>query len=259
MQIAITGAAGAVGRVVSEAFDETERLLLTHRDHEDVESDLLDATDRVAFEDAVAGADALVHLAWDPADRDAWGVGDELNVRMAANALDAALAADVDRVVMASSVHAFGLYNRDDPAEFEALVERPATTIRPDTPPRPDSYYGVAKVAVEGLCRYYADRYDLDIAVLRIGWLMDETELRETATDADARHRFARATWLSPRDCRTLFRAAVEQPLDTSPVVAHGISRNSDRFLSLTETMQALDYRPSDDAADVLDSSTAVE
>lgn len=253
MQIAITGAAGAVGRVVSEAFGENELTLLTHSEHEDLDSERLDASDQDAFEDAVAGADALVHLAWDPADRDAWGAGDELNVRMAANAFDAALATGVDRVVMASSVHAFGLYNRDDPTEFEAIVERPATTVRPDTPPRPDSYYGVAKVAVEGLCRFYADRYDLDIVVVRIGWLMDETELRETADDTDARHRFARATWLSPRDCRALFRAAVEHPLDTSPVVAHGISRNSDRYFSLTETMQRLDYRPSDDAADVLD------
>jgi L-arabinose 1-dehydrogenase [NAD(P)+] len=36
-------------------------------------------------------------------------------------------------------------------------------------------------------------------------------------------------------------------------VVAHGISRNADRFLSLTETMQRLDYRPQDDAAAVLE------
>ncbi|MDZ5812726.1 NAD(P)-dependent oxidoreductase [Halorubrum sp. AD140] len=253
MQTAITGAAGAVGRVVAEAFDETERILLTHSEHEDVDGELLDATDRDAFDAAVAGADALVHLAWDPADRDAWDGGDETNVRMAANAFDAALEAGVDRVVMASSVHAFGLYDRDDPAEFEALVERPTTTVRPDTPPRPDSYYGVAKVAVEGLCRFYADRHGLDVVAVRIGWLMDETELRETADGADARHRFARATWLSPRDCRALFRAAVEHPLDGSPVVAHGVSRNSDRHLSLTETMQRLGYRPSDDAAAVLD------
>jgi len=253
MHIAITGAAGEVGRVVSEAFDEDDRTLFTHSEHDDLDSEPLDATDRAAFEDAVAGSDALVHLAWNPADRDAWGEGDEANVRMADNAFEAAIASGVDRVVIASSAHAFGLYNRDDPTEFEATVERPSTTVRPDTPPRPDSYYGVAKVAVEGLSRFYADRYDLEVVVVRVGWLMDAAELRATADDADPRHRFARAMWLSPRDCRALFRAAVEHPIERSPVVAHGVSRNADRYLSLTETMQRLDYRPRDDAATVLD------
>jgi L-arabinose 1-dehydrogenase [NAD(P)+] len=59
--------------------------------------------------------------------------------------------------------------------------------------------------------------------------------------------------WLSPRDCCALFEAAVDASLDRPPVVAHGISRNADRFLSLTETMQRLDYRPQDDAAAVLE------
>lgn len=253
MDIAITGAAGKVGRVVSEAFDEAEQSLFTHSEHADLDSELLDATDRDAFEDALADSDVLVHLAWNPADRDAWDEGDEANVRMADNAFEAAIAADLDRVVMASSAHAFGLYNRDDPTEFEAMVERPSTTVRPDTPPRPDSYYGVAKVAIEGLAQFYADRYGLEVVVVRVGWLMDETKLRETADDAAARHRFARAMWLSPRDCRSLFRAAVEHPIESSPVVAHGISRNGDRYLSLTETMQRLGYRPRDDAAAVLD------
>jgi L-arabinose 1-dehydrogenase [NAD(P)+] len=58
--------------------------------------------------------------------------------------------------------------------------------------------------------------------------------------------------WLSHRDCRALFRRTVEASMDRSPVIAHGISSNSDRFLSLTETMQQLDYRPEDDASAVL-------
>ncbi|AHG01039.1 hypothetical protein HALLA_13800 [Halostagnicola larsenii XH-48] len=48
-------------------------------------------------------------------------------------------------------------------------------------------------------------------------------------------------------------RRAATSPLEESPVVAHGISRNADRFLSLTETQLALEYRPRDDSSDVLD------
>lgn len=44
---------------------------------------------------------------------------------------------------------------------------------------------------------------------------MGEPELPATAAEADARHRFARSTWLSPQNCRALSRAAVEHPLDT--------------------------------------------
>lgn len=172
---------------------------------------------------------------------------------MAANALEAALAADLDRVVLASSAHTVGMYNRDDLNAFEATVEEPATTVRPETPPRPDSYYAVAKLAVEGLGRFYADQHDMEVVLVRIGWLMGAEELRERADDDAGRHRFARAMWLSPRDCRALFRAAVETPIEDPPVVAHGISRNGDRFLSLTETMLQLDYRPVDDATDVLE------
>ena len=254
MHVAITGAAGKMGRVVADAFAADDLTLLTHSEHEDIDSELLDADDRDAYVDAVADADALVHFAWSDDDRENWEGANERNLRMTANAFEAARTNDIDRVVVASSAHAFGMYNRDDPNKFEATVAQPSTVVRPETPPRPDSYYGVAKVAVEGLATFYADRYDLDIVVVRIGWLMDESDLRDTASGDDARHRFARAMWLSPRDCRALFRAAVETPIDESPVVAHGISRNGDRYLSVTETMQRLDYRPSDDAADVLES-----
>lgn len=42
---------------------------------------------------------------------------------------------------------------------------------------------------------------------------MDEANRRETADDDEARHRFARAMWLGPRDCVTLFRAAVDHSI----------------------------------------------
>jgi L-arabinose 1-dehydrogenase [NAD(P)+] len=83
---------------------------------------------------------------------------------------------------------------------------------------------------------------------------MTDEELRETRSDAADRHRFARATFLSHRDCRALFRAAAEASLEDPPVTAHGISRNADRFLTLTETMRRLGYRPRDDASEVLES-----
>jgi len=253
MRVAITGAAGKVGRVVSEGLPSHQITLFTHSEHEDIDSELLDGTSRDAFTDAMAGVDALVHLAWISGDLEEWTAAQEENIRMVRNALEAALENDLDRVVIASSSHAVGMYNRDDPSEFESTVEEPTAVIDTETPPRPDSTYGVAKVTTEALCSYYADRYGLDVVVLRIGWLMSRAELLDRRSDSEERVRFARAMWLSPRDCRALFTASLEQPLSESPVIGHGISRNAERYLTLTETMQQLGYRPRDDAATELE------
>ena len=55
--------------------------------------------------------------------------GHEANVRMTANAFDAALDVGVDRVVVASSAHVVGMYNRDDAADMRSTVADPTDTV----------------------------------------------------------------------------------------------------------------------------------
>lgn len=251
--VAITGAAGEVGREAVRAFDDHPTTSFTHRPREDIESTVLDVTDRDAFVDALGDEEVLVHLAWGPAGRTGWTDGHEANLRGTVHAYEAARANDLQRVVFASSVHATGMYNRDEPGEMESLSTDASTAVHPADPPRPDSYYGVAKVASESMGSFYADRYGLEVVSLRLGWLQTHEELRAMRSAPDARVRFARATWLSPRDCRGLLRAAALEPLPSNPVTLHGVSRNADRFHSLTETALAVGYRPRDDAAEVLD------
>lgn len=47
-------------------------------------------------------------------------------------------------------------------------------TVDPDDPPNSDSYYGISKVTGEAIGAYYANRHDLEVVNVRIGWLMDE-------------------------------------------------------------------------------------
>ncbi|UPV73292.1 NAD(P)-dependent oxidoreductase [Halorussus limi] len=256
MNVAITGAAGNVGREALLALCGHDVTPITHRDHEDLDGPTLDVTEREAFADALAGQDVLVHLAGNPSPDADWDGVFEPNVGGTYNAYEAARQNDLDRVVFASSNHAVQMYNTDDPAEPESMRED-ARVVRPDDPTRPDSYYGVSKVAAEALGDFYADRHGVEVVNLRIGWLMDEDDLRETQ-DADdeadaARARFARAMWLSPGDCREAIKCAVDADLPESPVTGHAVSRNDDRYLSLTETMRKLDYRPRDDSAEVLE------
>jgi L-arabinose 1-dehydrogenase [NAD(P)+] len=251
--VTITGAAGEIGRVVAQAFDSGECRLLTHSHHDDVDSRVLESTDREAFVDVVEGTDVLVHAAWGDGTEDHWDETHEENVRGVNNALEAAVENDLERVVLPSSNHVTGQYNRDDPTAMETMTDDATTAVGPEDTVRPDSYYAVSKVASEALGRFFAERHDLEVVVLRVGWVMPAEELRAVQTGEEARARFARAMWLSPRDCRALFRRAVEEPIGTSPLVLNAVSRNAERYLSLTETALHLGYRPRDDASEVLE------
>ena len=257
VRIALTGAAGNVGRELVAAvddgeFDGHEVAAFTHSEHEDVESELLEVTDPDDVREKLGGFDVFVHLAGASKPDAEWGPAAEANIHGTKHVLDAAVEHDTDRVVFASSNHAVGTYNAadDDPEHMTLGYAEP---VRADAPPSPDSFYGVTKVACEGLLKFYAERHDLEVVVLRIGWYMSPDELRAVVAEADPeRERFARATWLSPRDCRDVFLKAATTGLPYSPVTVNAVSRNTERYFSLTETMRALGYEPQDDADETL-------
>ena len=138
---------------------------------------------------------------------------------------EAARRAGVERVVLASSNHAVGF----TPVP-SAGAELPA-----DTPPRPDTLYGVSKVFGEALGRYYVERYGLRVACLRIG------TFAERPTDVRAL-----STWLSPDDCARLVDAGLRSP-ELTFAIAWGIAANTRRTWA-PDAGRALGYEPRDDA-----------
>ena len=254
-RIALTGAAGNVGRELLGAFDESDDLRpFTHSEHGGVDSDLLDVTDPDDVTEKLDDVDVVVHLAGASSPEADWETVSETNIQGTKHVLDAAVENGIDRVVFASSNHAVGTYNAagNDP---ESMTTGYARTIDADAPTRPDTYYGASKAACEGLTKFYADVKGLETVNLRIGWYMSEDDLREEAGgDTDpGRARFARALWLSPRDCRDVHRKAATVDLPENPVTVNAVSRNDERFHSITETMRLLEYEPRDNAAEVLD------
>ena len=141
--------------------------------------------------------------------------------------LDAMVERDVTRFVYASSNHAVGRTPRRD-----LLTE--------DARPRPDTFYGVGKVAAEAVMSLYADRYGVDAVACRIGSFLAEPET--------ARHL---ATWLSHDDAVRMFEAALTA---TSPgfAVLYGISANTRAWWDLGPG-RALGYDPRDDAEEFAD------
>ena len=55
------------------------------------------------------------------------------------------------------------------------------------------------------------------------------------------------------RDCYHGILRAISASLPESPLTGNLVSENADRYLSLTEVMQYLKYRPHDDSAEILD------
>ncbi|WP_147280970.1 NAD-dependent epimerase/dehydratase family protein, partial [Halopelagius longus] len=168
--------------------------------------------------------------------------------------LDAMVENGVDRMVFASSNHAVGMYNAADEHDPESMTLTDAETVRGDAPMRPDSFYGVSKVACEGLTEFYAARHGLEVVNLRIGWYMSAEDLESNTGEEvePGKARFARSAWLSPHDCRDVHRKAAFADLSESPATVNAVSRNDDRYFSITETMQAIGYEPRDNATEAL-------
>jgi nucleoside-diphosphate-sugar epimerase len=228
VRVLITGAAGRIGgflrpRLLATGY--TLRLLdvaaMTPDEGEEVVRGSV--TDPEVIGGACAGTGAVVHLGG-YAGEQGWPDILHTNIDGTWRVLDAARAAGVPRVVLASSNHATGFTPRDG---GEPLPDRSF--------PRPDSYYGVSKVTMEALGSLYADRHGLDVVCLRIG----------TCAPSPPDER-ALATWLSPDDAGRLVVAALTTPSRGFHVV-WGVSANTRRWWS-TDGGDAIGYHPRDDA-----------
>jgi uronate dehydrogenase len=234
MRVLVTGAAGSLGRVVTAG--------LTDRGHDVVGLDLVPAPEGTTFAwheadcadgDAVAAVfaeerlDAVVHLAGVPEEAPL-PVELTSHVITTAALLDAMVAHRVQRMVYASSNHAVGR----TPRAAGELTERAL--------PRPDTYYGVGKVAAEALLQLFADRHGIDAVACRIGSFLEEpTTVR------------ALSTWLSHDDGVRMVEAALTAPAPGFAVL-YGISANTRAWWDL-EPGRRLGYEPLDDAEQFAD------
>jgi uronate dehydrogenase len=229
--VVITGAAGSIGSALVARLPAYGWALRPF-DRVPVEGAVLgDITVAADLDAAMDGASAVVHLAGVPTEAP-WPVLREANLDGTVQVFEAARRHGVPRVVYASSIHAAGF----TPASAPNL---PAAT-----PARPDTLYGVSKVFGEALGRYYADRYGLQVACLRIGTF--------ASTPPDL---WTLSNWLSPDDCGRLVDACLRSTR-LSYAIVWGISANTRRTWSLEEGY-ALGYHPRDDAEDYADNLPA--
>ncbi|MEU8402466.1 NAD(P)-dependent oxidoreductase [Nonomuraea sp. NPDC048892] len=225
--VVVTGGFGRVGRLVRPALLKKYPLRIVDRvtgavspGEEVVAGDLAEPG---LAEEALAGASAVVHLAADPRTDARWEEVYHANVALTRRVLDAAATHAVPRVVLASTVHVMGEYNRPE--------HRP---VGPGWEPRPCCSYGLSKLVVESLGRLHADQTGASVVCLRLG-----------ATGYPLSERRYLGVWLSDRDVGALMLAALRAGPGWS---AHfGMSANTRRHWDITSAMK-LGYEPRDDS-----------
>lgn len=231
-RILITGAAGGIGRMMRTRMRRDGRVLRLldlapqspAADDEPVELVTGSVTDPEAMLAACDGVEALIHLGGHSRET-SWAETLDVNINGTQIVLDAARQADVSRVLLASSNHSVGFRGADEPG------------LPADSSPRPDTYYGVSKAAIEALGSLYHSRFGMDIVAIRIGSCF------ETPLPLGPR---GLITWLSPDDCARLFEACLSAPSPGYRLI-WGVSANTRSIFSLAEA-ETLGYHSRDNA-----------
>lgn len=234
----ITGGAGNIGRALRRElagrFARLRVFDLAAPDALGPNEDAMagDVADMAAVERAMAGMDAVIHLAAIPHEAPFEHIL-QANVVGTWNAYDAARRAGVRRVVFASSNHAVGFYPRHQRIDDAA-------------PPRPDSRYGLSKCWGEAVGALYADKYGVRSLHLRIGHFADRPEsVRDLAI------------WVSGRDLAQLALIGLQHP-EIHNTVVYGVSDNAACWYDNHEAYR-LGYKPQDRAEDHMDAAMAGE
>lgn len=225
--IALTGANGRLGSYLREPLAKYASKLISSDLVDDIgktyEGEVYqrcDVSDMDQVSAMMEGVDLVVHMA---------AIVDEApfeqllgpNFVGSYNIWEAGHQLGCKRVVYASSIHAVGMYPRN---EF----------IGTEVPHRPDTFYGLAKCFTEDLGRMYWEKRGMESVHLRILSCAQVTSER------------ALGTWLSYDDLIQLVMKSVQSPV-VGFTIAYGVS-NNDRAPVDNANASFLGYRPTDNA-----------
>lgn len=249
-RVLITGSNGLIGTVLAAAFADRFSILgldvTAPPGDSKVPTTVADGYNFDAILPAFKDIDAVVHLAANAPVETPWPDVLKNNIATTHNVYEAARQTGVKRLVFASSNHAVGLFENDEPYRSIVLGDygdlKPGEFKRVDhtVPVRPDSDYGISKVFGEATGRYYSERFGLEVACLRIG-----TVNRRNSPVQSVRQM---ATWLSHRDLVHLVERCLDSPLEFE--IFYGVSNNTWRFWDIGYAAAKIGYAPVDNAED---------
>jgi uronate dehydrogenase len=237
-KIVLTGAAGRLGSYLRQPLAALADELVST----DISTDIgdlyagerffqADLADYKAMSALIDGADTIVHFG---------AIVDEApfeallgpNFVGSYNVWEAGFQTGAKRIVYASSIHAVGMYPKN---QF----------IDSEVPHRPDTFYGLAKCFTEDLGRMYFEKRGLESVHLRILSAAQVTIER------------ALGSWLSYDDLIQLVVKSVTAQV-TGFAVCYGVSDN-DRAPVDNRSASFLGYRPTDNAEQFAEEILAAE
>jgi uronate dehydrogenase len=229
--IAVTGGAGMMASLLRPYLRNAGyavRLidLVEPKDLHGNESALIGSVDDSAFMTAaLAGAGGVIHLGGIHREK-SWGDIVRTNITGTQVTLEAARSNGVGRVLLASSTHAVGFSPTAEAADSRTL------------PPRPDTYYGVSKAAMEALGALFADKFGMKVVSARIG----------TGGERPGNTR-SLSSWLSPGDLFRLVEATLSDQGAPGHHVVWAVSNNTRGWADLSAGKR-IGFEPRDNAED---------
>lgn len=230
MKLVLTGAAGRLGSHLREPLANMATRLVSTDIVDDIgnlyEGETYIKADLASLEDmmkVLEGADMVIHFGAFVDE----GPFEKLlgpNFVGAYNIWEAAFQHKLKRVVYASSIHAVGMYPKN---EF----------IGTDLPHRPDTFYGLAKCFAEDLGRMYWEKRGLESVHMRILSCLSYDGVNNAR---------ALGSWLSYDDLVQLVTRCIDTPV-TGFSVIYGVS-NNDRVPVDNSKASFIGYRPKDNA-----------
>ena len=223
--VLITGATGDVGthlrRELAGKYSlrlSDKRPLKPAKGEKFIRADISKMSDALRI---TKGVDAIVHLGGYSVEGP-WDGILKANIIGCYNVFEAARRNGVKRIVFPTSNHAVGFYRRDQTIDHRVY-------------PKPDSRYGVSKVFGEALGSLYADKYGMEMFMIRIG--------NVNPAPIDKRRL---AIWFSPRDLAQLVSIGIDHPGIRFEIV-YGVSGNTRSWYDNSNAAR-LGYRPQDNA-----------
>ena len=215
-KIIITGAAGRIGTILRNGLERKYPLTFLDKKKLNcknaVKIDIAKEFDRLIK--IFKKHQVVIHLAWNNKEDFPNEVIIPENKRIAENIYRAAVKSGVKRVIIASSVHV------DDYSNYNKLE-----LISPERIPWPDSPYGVTKIYIEALGRYFANEYGLEVICIRFGGVNPEDKI---LYNEDPNYH---KVWLSSRDCLSLIIKCIEvKKIPNNFVVFYAVSNNFNRI-----------------------------
>jgi len=226
-KIVLTGAGGRLGSYIREPISKICESL--------VSSDIKEDIGKLYKNEQYVKANISIYDEIEPIIKDATivchfgAIVDELpfnellgpNFIGSYNVWEASKKHKVKRVIYASSIHAVGMNPR-------------TVTLKPDTPHRPDSFYGLAKCFTEDLAKMYFEKNGVEAVCLRIASCAPVNTLRGLSS------------WLSYNDLIQLVIRSIETSY-TGFTTLYGVSNNDRKNVDNTDASH-IGFHPKDNA-----------